>query len=271
VISTIVWTKDDAVGALVMLAIAVVLSVVVRTTVSRLRKRMDAADGRARTSLRRAATLTHTLSNTLLVVIWSVTLMLFLDQFGVSLAPLIASAGIAGIAIGFGAQSLVRDGLSGFFILLENQFDLGDSVDVRTIGGNVAGRVEGFTMRITSVRQFDGTLNYVPNGNIQIVSNKSRGWGRAIVDVRITATEDPARVRGVLEELCGELHDDPELSPSTRSGPDVLGLETIAEDIFTFRVIADTPPRDRVAVERLLRERVAARLAERGISAKAGA
>ena len=106
-----------------------------------------------------------------------------LGELNVNLAPLLASAGIAGVALGFGAQSIVRDALSGFFILLENQFGVGTWSRCRRPADPVSGKIEALTLRVTALRAFDGTLHIVPNGNIQVVSNKSRGWARAIVDV----------------------------------------------------------------------------------------
>jgi small conductance mechanosensitive channel len=129
----------------------------------------------------------------------------------------------------------------------------------------VAGKVEALTLRVTTLRAFDGSLHVVPNGNIQVVSNRSRGWGRAIVDVRIAHGEDPEAVREILEELFEELHADTAFSEPVREGPSVLGVETTSDFATVVRVIADTRPSKRLDVERLLRARVAKRLAERGV------
>jgi len=188
-----------------------------------------------------------------------------LGNLNVSLGPLIASAGVAGIALGFGAQTIVRDTLSGFFILLENQFGVGDVVELQTTANPVGGKVEGLSLRVTTLRAFDGTLHLVPNGNIQLVSNKSRGWARAIVDVRVGYGEDVDRVRGVLDELFEEVRLDPSLSDWIREGPSVLGIETLSEYAQVVRVVADTRPSKRWDTERALRERIARRLDAEGI------
>jgi small-conductance mechanosensitive channel len=196
-------------------------------------------------------------------------LLLILGNVGVNLAPLLASAGVAGVALGFGAQSLVRDTLSGFFILLENQFGVGDIVDVRTTAGVVGGKVESLTLRITTLRAFDGTLHLIPNGNVVLVSNKSRGWARAIVDVRVAYGEGVQKVREVLDELFEELRTEPTMRDWLMNGPSVLGLETLADSGPVIRVVAETRPSKRFDTERVLRERINARLAERGIQVQA--
>src|SRR5207253_5799361 len=176
------WLRNQGVVILVALAAAAALSLIARLGVGRVGKRMGERSGWAGAfGGKRVQTVTNSLLNVALAIIWAITVLVVLDQFGVSLAPLFAAAGIAGLAFGFGAQTLVRDGLSGFFILLENQFDLGDTIDALTTAGMISGRIEAFTFRVTSIRAFDGTLHYVPNGNIQVVSNKSKGWARAIV------------------------------------------------------------------------------------------
>lgn len=259
------WLKSNGAAILITIAAALVLSIAARMTVRRLEHRMKSLeDPTADSSLRRTATVTHTLMNALLAAIWVVAVLIVLGEVGVNLAPLIAGAGIAGVALGFGAQTLVRDGLSGFFILLENQFGIGDMVDAHTTAGVISGRIEGFTLRVTSIRMFDGTLNYVPNGNIQVVANKSRGWARAIVDVRVAYDEDVDKVRGVLDELFDEVRESA-LKDALKSGPEVLGVQTLASDALVIRVIADMVPGSRMNGERVLRERIAARFAERGV------
>jgi small conductance mechanosensitive channel len=257
---------DDGLRIGVIVAVAVVVSLVSRLVVRRFRRRLEGSPSVTQVvNLQRATTLTQALSTALVVVIWVTAVLLVLGELHVNLAPLLASAGVAGVALGFGAQSLVKDTLSGFFILLENQFGVGDVVELHTTGGAVAGKVEALTLRVTTIRAFDGSLHIVPNGNLQVVSNRSRGWGRAIVDVRVAHTEDPEAVREILEELFEELHADAAFSEPVREGPSVLGVETTSDFAQVVRVIADTRPSKRLDVERLLRERITKRLAERGV------
>jgi small conductance mechanosensitive channel len=261
------WMRNHGVRILAIVAVAIVVTLVARVAVHRLERRLGGpADATQTLGLRRVATITHALSTAVVVAIWTIAFLLVIDQFDVKLAPFLASAGIVGVALGFGAQSLVRDGLSGFFILLENQLGVGDTVDLQTTGGTVSGKVEALTLRVTMVRAFDGTLHTVPNGNINVVSNRSRGWARAIVDVRVAYTEDVDRLREVLDELFDEVRLDPSLGDWIREGPTVLGIDALGADAKVLRVVADTRTSKRMDVERLLRERIAKRFAERGIA-----
>jgi small-conductance mechanosensitive channel len=245
---------------------AVLVTLASRLVVSRFRKRLEGtASITQELNLQRATTLTGALSTALIVVIWALAILMAFGELGQNIAPLLASAGVAGVALGFGAQSLVRDTLSGFFILLENQFGVGDNLEIQTPSNRVMGRVESLTLRITSLRAFDGTLHMVPNGNIVVASNRSKGWARAIVDVRTAYGEDVEHLRGVLEELFSELEGDRTLSEWIHEAPSVLGVERMGTDALVMRVIADTRPSKVMDVERLLRERITRRLVERGI------
>jgi small conductance mechanosensitive channel len=260
------WFERWGLAVVITLGVAIVITIALQLLVRRFRKRLEGSPSATQElNLQRIGTLTTALSTTGIAVVWTITGLIVLDKIGVPLGPLFASAGIAGIALGFGAQSIVKDSLSGFFILLENQFGVGDVVELQTTADPVTGKVEALTLRVTSLRAFDGTLHTVPNGNIQIVSNKSRGWARAIVDVRVAYGEDVDRVRGLLEDLFDELHNDATLADWIREGPSVLGVERMADYALIVRVIADTRPSKRFDTERLLRERIAARLDAEGI------
>jgi small conductance mechanosensitive channel len=260
------WFVDDALKPLVIVLLAVVVTLLSRVAVSRFRKRLEgSASLTQELNLQRAATLTQAVSTALVVVIWVIAILMLLGEFNFNLGPLLASAGVAGVALGFGAQSLVRDTLSGFFILLENQFGVGDNLELTTPSGKVIGRVEGLTLRVTSLRAFDGTLHIVPNGNIVVASNRSRGWARAIVDVRAAYGEDVDRLRNVLEAVFEELRADPAVGEWIHDGPTVLGVERMGQDGLVMRVIADTRPSKVMDLERIIRERVTRRMAEEGI------
>lgn len=260
------WFVDDALKPLVIVLLAVVVTLLSRVAVNRFRKRLEgSASITQELNLQRAATLTQAVSTALVVVIWAIAILMLLGEFNFNLGPLLASAGVAGVALGFGAQSLVRDTLSGFFILLENQFGVGDNLELTTPSGKVIGRVEGLTLRVTSLRAFDGTLHIVPNGNIVVASNRSRGWARAIVDVRAAYGEDVDRLRNVLEAVFEELRADPAVGEWIHDGPTVLGVERMGQDGLVMRVIADTRPSKVMDLERIIRERVTRRMAEEGI------
>jgi small conductance mechanosensitive channel len=252
----------------IALGIAIVVTIVLQVVVRGFRRRLEGSPSLTQElNLQRIATLTGALSTTSVVVVWSVAGLIALDSLGVPLAAVFASAGVVGVALGFGAQSIVKDTLSGFFILLENQFGVGDVIDVSTTGGAVGGKVEALTLRITMLRAFDGALHIVPNGNIVIVSNKSRGWARAIVDTRIAYGQDPEHVRALLDELFDELREDAQVREWVMDGPSVLGVETTSDTGVVIRAVAETRPSKRPDVERLLRSRITTRLSDRGIRA----
>jgi small conductance mechanosensitive channel len=215
---------------------------------------------------RRRATVIGLIAGTVQIVAWVTVLLVLMSELGVPLGPLFASAGVLGVALGFGAQTVVKDTLAGLFIALEGQFDVGDVLDLQTEGGPVTGTVEGLTLRVTIVRQYDGTLSTVPNGSIQVTSNKTRGWGRAIVDVRVALTEDPERVRTVLDALFAQMAVEEPLKDWLRDPPKVLGVTQLTDTAQVIRAVADTLPNHRLEAERTLRARVTTCITENGIA-----
>ena len=265
------WWLTVGVSIAAIFLIALVVNLIARRYVHRLEERAtELAEGTEREKLRQArrrATVAKLLLSTFQIVVWSVVVMIILTSIGVNLGPLLATAGIAGVALGFGAQTIVRDTLSGFFILAENQYDVGDTVELQTSVNPVAGTVEALTLRITMVRAFDGTLNIVPNGNILVTSNKTRGWGRAIVDLRLPYDQDVDQVREILTELFDEIRDVPPFEGALRDGPEVLGIVQLTDAAEILRVVAETIPSKRWVIERVLREQMTNRLTQRGVAA----
>jgi len=260
------WFEAWGLSIIVTIGVAIILTIALALLVRRFRRKLEGSPSATQElNLQRIATLTTSLSTTGIAIVWSIAILIVLDELGVPLGPLFASAGIAGIALGFGAQSIVKDTLSGFFILLENQFGVGDTIELHTTAGAVTGKVELLTLRVATLRAFDGTLHVVPNGNIQLVSNKSRGWARAIVDVRLGYGEDIERVRAVLDDLFEEVRADTTLEDWIREGPSLLGVERMGDHGLVVRVVADTRPSKRWDTERALRERIARRLDAEGI------
>jgi moderate conductance mechanosensitive channel len=260
------WFRVNGWELGVTLALALALTLLTRRWVLRHRRRAraggDDAEGRRR---RRVATVIGLVSGVVVVIAWLVFLLTLLKDLGVDITPLIASAGIVGIALGFGAQTIVRDALSGLFIFIEGQYDVGDTVDLATSAGTVSGTIETLSVRTTSVRQYDGTLSTIPNGLIEVSNNRTRGWGRAVVDVPVALDEDPDRVRRVLEELLDEIQREPPFDGWLRQPPQVLGVTQLTDVAQVMRIAAETVPSHRVDTERLLRAKVVTRMAERAI------
>jgi moderate conductance mechanosensitive channel len=194
-------------------------------------------------------------------IIVAVVVTMMLSEVGVDIAPIIASAGIVGIALGFGAQSLVKDFLSGVFMIIEDQYGVGDQVDL----GEAIGTVEAVTLRITRVRDVNGTVWYVPNGQIMRVGNQSQNWARTVLDVNVAYHEDIARVRRVLSEVAHDLWEDEEFKSQVIEEPEIWGVQALAVDGVTVRVVLKTTPGEQWAVARELRQRIKARFDHEGI------
>ena len=196
------------------------------------------------------------------VVIWIIAGLTVLGQFDISLAPLIAGAGIAGVAIGFGAQSLVRDFLSGVFILIEDQYGVGDYIDV----GDVTGQVEKMTLRVTTLRDVQGTVWHVPNGEIHRVANKSQLWSRAVLDVDVAYMADLRLAEGVIQRVANDMWDDPQWGgDEIMDQPEVWGIQNLGADGVSIRLVVKTEPASQWAVERELRLRIKEALDDAGI------
>jgi small-conductance mechanosensitive channel len=255
------WLRTSGVRVAIVLCIAVALSWLGARAVRRLRRRLEGSPGATGPlELRRTTTLATLLVNTLRVVIWTVAALLVISEFGITLGPLLASAGIAGIAISFGAQSLVKDVLSGFFILLENQFAVGDAVELSITGGQpVAGRVEDVTLRVTVIRSAEGTLATTGNGNILTVRNLSRGSGEVRVEVQVAA-QDLAEAQARLDGVLLDLRTQPELLAVLSSPPEPVGVLPTAGGGVVAIVRAEAPASRRRAAEDELRRQLTVRL-----------
>ncbi|MBV1894645.1 MAG: mechanosensitive ion channel family protein [Ilumatobacteraceae bacterium] len=214
--------------------------------------------------LRRAArvdSISAVVGSTATVTIWVVALLVALGETGVSLAPLIAGAGIAGVALGFGAQSLVKDCLSGFFMLVEDQYGIGDVVDL----GEAVGIVEEITLRATVLRGVDGTVWHVPNGEVQRVGNRSQLWSVALIDIDVAYDCDLAVARRVILDSAMTTCASEEWSDVVIDAPELLGVEALGADGITIRLTARTKPGVQWALQRALREHLKIALDDAGI------
>jgi moderate conductance mechanosensitive channel len=209
----------------------------------------------------RAKTLGDLLKSVITGVIVAIVATMMLSELGVNIAPIIASAGIAGIALGFGAQSLVKDYISGIFMMAEDQYGVGDVVDL----GEANGTVEAVTLRVTRLRDVNGTVWYVRNGEIVRVGNMSQNWSRAVVDVSVGYAEDLARVKSVLRDVADDLWRDDDFGERIIEEPEVTGVEVLAANSVTLRVMVKTLPMEQWAVGRELRQRIKSRFDAEGI------
>ncbi|TDC00447.1 mechanosensitive ion channel family protein [Nonomuraea longispora] len=215
----------------------------------------------------RAETMGSVLKHIASIVILGTAVLTVLDRLTIPIAPLLTSVGILGVAIGFGAQELVKDFIAGMFMLLEDQYGVGDVIDA----GAAIGTVEAVTLRVTRLRDADGRVWYVRNGTITRIGNESQGWSRAYVDVPVAYDSDIVSVRVLLEHLAEELWADPELRESKIvEQPQVFGVEQLSDSSVVFRITAKTLPNEQAEVARELRIRVKTTLDDAGIPMVAG-
>ena len=220
-----------------------------RPTSPRLEQRAETLAGVARSALR--------------IVVWTVAILLVLEEFGLNLGPLLAGASIVGVAVGFGAQSLVKDFFSGFFILVEDQYAVGDVITI----ADQTGTVEEINLRVTRIRALDGTVWFVPNGEIRKVGNSAKEWSRSIVDVLIPNKADLAAATAAVAEEAAALAAEEAWAECVLEQPEVLGVESLGAENVTLRVSTKTTPAQRAPFARAMRSRVSSRLQREGLVA----
>ncbi|PID54254.1 MAG: mechanosensitive ion channel protein MscS [Micrococcales bacterium] len=222
---------------------------------------LDASPLAQERRVQRARTIGSVLRSLTTFLIWSVAALMVLAELGINIAPLLASAGIAGVALGFGAQSLVKDFLSGLFMILEDQYGVGDVVDL----GDATGTVEAVGLRATRLRAVDGTVWYVPNGQVTRVGNQSQGWARAVLDVSVPYGESLAKATAVLTEVGERIYADPDWSQVIMEEPQVWGVEAMSAEAVVLRLVVKTKPLEQWRTARELRLRIRNAFAEAGI------
>jgi small conductance mechanosensitive channel len=200
----------------------------------------------------RASSIAAVVTSTVSVLIWVVAVLLVLGELGINLAPLIAGAGVAGIAIGFGAQNLVKDCVAGLFMLIEDQYGIGDSVDL----GVASGSVERISLRTTVLRGQDGTVWHVPNGEIRRVGNQSKLWSVAVLDVVVAYDADLSATRQVVHDVARAVCESEDYAGDVLAAPELLGVESVATDGVTLRLLVRTNPGTQFRLQRALREAI---------------
>ncbi|HET9734333.1 MAG TPA: mechanosensitive ion channel family protein [Burkholderiales bacterium] len=212
--------------------------------------------------LARIETLARVIRNAAAVVIVLVAGMLVLGELGISVAPILATAGVAGIAIGFGAQSLIKDYFNGVFLLLDDQLRQGDVVEIAGKGGVV----EEVTLRFVRLRDFDGHVHYVPNGEIKVVTNRTRGFAQAVIEVGIAYREDPDEAFAAMREVAEVMRAEPDWARRIAEPLEVIGVERWADSAVMLRArLKVVPPTEQWSVRREFLKRLKRAFDERGI------
>ncbi|MYW12922.1 mechanosensitive ion channel [Streptomyces sp. SID2563] len=260
-------------------AVAVVLRQLVRRALSKFIERMNrsaqAVQGTALGSLlvnaerrrQRSEAIGSVLRSVASFLILGTAALMILGAFQINLAPLLASAGVAGVALGFGARNLVTDFLSGVFMILEDQYGVGDQIDA----GVASGEVIEVGLRVTKLRGENGAIWYVRNGEVKRIGNLSQGWSTAGVDVQVRPTEDLEKIRAVITEAAQEMAKEDPWTERLWGPVEILGLDAVLLDSMTVRVSAKTMPGQAAGVERELRWRIKVALDAAGISMVTGA
>lgn len=234
---------------------------VVRLAARRIELAVDDGDDSVTTLReRRGQTIAQLLRSVGRVVIMAIALLLTFNIF-IDIGPILAGAGILGLAVSFGAQSLVKDVISGFFILFENQFAIGDVIEV----AGKSGIVEKMTLRVVVLRDGEGAMHVVPNGEIKVVSNKTRGWSRAVVDVGVAYDEDIDRALGIVRDEASQLATDRVWVPQLDGAPEVLGIESLGDSSVVIRTLIRTQPGSQWSLAREFRRRIKNRFDRDGV------
>jgi small conductance mechanosensitive channel len=276
------WLVTDGLRILLTLVLAVVALWVLRRLIDRVVDTMTsrsaqrlAESGRAGRAIaaatgladerqrQRVETVASLLRSIVTFVVVTLAVLTIMALLGIPLGPLLASAGVAGVALGFGAQSLVKDFLAGVFMIMEDQYGVGDVIDT----GEAVGTVEEVTLRITRLRDAAGVTWYVRNGEIIRIGNTSQGYATAIVDMPVSYAENVERVLAVVRDTATAMGEDPAWEERFVEPPEVLGVESIVGSTMTIRILARCVPGENFAVQRELRERLKVALDEAGVQA----
>jgi small conductance mechanosensitive channel len=267
------WARGNGIEIVLLVVGSILLTRFVTWFGAKITARIDRNDQSGDALVRSEAakhrhSVAEVLTWTTLVLIYSIAAALVLERFGVPLTSLVAPATVAGVALGFGAQRVVQDILAGFFIITERQYGFGDLIRISGLGSTtgVTGTVEDVTLRITRMRTVNGEVVFIPNGQINQVTNLSRDWARAVVDVPLPATADINRVNAILQAAGQNVYSDDTLRPLMLDAPTVMGVESIDVGTYSIRVVARTLPGKQFVVGRELRARIATALREEGIT-----
>ncbi len=260
------WVVEVPVRIAIVIGIALLANWLVRRSLERYLRRLaesptgDDPDRDARRALR-METASTTLGGAATTIISVIAGLVALGQLNINIGPLLAGAGIAGVALGFGAQTLVRDILAGFFVIAEDQYGIGDFINA----GPASGKVEGISLRVTKLRDVEGTLWFIPNGEISEVGNMTQRWARVILDVDVAYGSDHHEASKLIKEAADAMWQDPEAEVAILEEPELWGVEALGDSAVTIRIAVKCAPADQWKAARRLRSRIKDRFDEEGI------
>ena len=258
------WALVHGVKIIGILVVVLIVNKLVAIGIERLIQRVITNKGgllSKEAEEKREKTLTKILSGTARVLIWLFAVMMILSEIGVDIGPLIAGAGVIGLAVGFGGQYLVKDIFTGLFIILENQYRVGDAVEISGIGGSV----EDISLRVTTLRDLDGVVHYIPHGEVTTVSNKSKGFSRINIDIGIGYSADINKAKEIINKVGQKLLEDEVWKNDIIEAPYFLRVQDLGDSAVILKIIGDTRPARQFAVAGEMRKRVKEAFDEAGI------
>ena len=257
--------KDNWINIAIILAVLILIIIIVKIISRRIRKLVEKKISDDRIIIKkRTFTFTSVVSNLIIVIAVVAAALITADEIGINVTPLLAGAGVAGVVIGFGAQSLIKDLINGVFILLEQWFQVGDIVTI----GDTSGTVERLNLRTTVIRDIEGTVHYIPNGEITKLSNQTQLWSRAVVEVGVHYSEDTDRVVKVLEDVFEDLVNDKNYKKVILERPVILGdggISELGDSAVVFKIICKVKPGEQWTIARQMRKRIKDKFDEIGI------
>jgi len=257
------WLIDHGIKILVILAVVYIIQKVVVHFVEKTIRKIIKNDPNLseEAEVKREDTLIGILSGTIKIVVWTVVLLMILSEVGINIGPFIAGAGIIGLAFGFGGQYLIRDLISGLFIILENQYRIGDAVEI----AGLSGQVEKISLRATVLRDLDGVVHNVPHGEITTVSNKSMGISKINIDFGISYSSDIDKAREMINEVGLGLSKDDKFGKMIEKAPEFLRVQELADSAVILKITGVTRPGKQFAIKGEFLERLKKESDKRGI------
>jgi len=237
--ATVMWSTEHGLRILLILALGFIARYVVSFLIVKIVQRLIQVDRISKEAeKKRKDTLIRVLNGTASIMIWVVILLMLLSEFGIAIGPILAAAGVAGIAVGFGGQYLIRDVISGIFIIVENQYRTGDVVCF----DSTCGLVEDITLRMTTLRDLDGTVHHIPHGEVKKVSNLTKYYSRVNLNIGVSYHTNLEHVIGVINRVGNELADDPAWKEIIIKPPQFLRVDDFAESAIILKILGDTQP-----------------------------
>jgi small-conductance mechanosensitive channel len=257
--------KENWIDIAIILGIFIVFVIIISVIRRRLRRIFERKIPEERMLIKkRTLTLNSVISNLLMVVAFIAAALIIAGELGISVTPLLAGAGVAGIVIGFGAQSLIKDLINGVFILLEQWYQVDDVVTI----GETTGTVERFNLRTTVIRDLEGTVHYIPNGEISVLGNRTNMWSRAVISIGVHYDENTDRVVDILEEIFDDIMADKKYKKTILEKPSILGdggVSELGDSAVVFKVICKVKAGEQWTIERQLKKRIKDRFDREGI------